>query len=609
MMTYFIINEFRLCRISFRHIQIYYRKIKISILRKNHFIFFTGRSTSKTRKLRNDSPSGTPVKLRSKVGRFCPSLNDADISNSMVAETNHTRSRSEVLSCTFDINFYDTIASNVRKNLSSFVDGKLEEGQSLVINPTPTIRSTLVRSPVHINSDGEIHKATSLSIVTAFPTLLTADQYNGCDSLSSKKRSHTKNSWKWKWDSVKKYKYVNEGGKIVKKVKHGCQGLRDLSKLDMWTQLTMRTKFEKHLNLEEKTEERRQIDELNFILNHRRLPDISLEQSEQSFIKLERSDFNEIDGVEEIQRPSENEGTDELDFPMELNLSRRTTQTSRKPVILSGEWARPRFYVCFGCGEKFEKIKGLEEHKYHKHPYVASTHYEMVGRELLQDDLYKNFFVPLKALQMLRENGLNTNKLKTDCTQRNDHHDESMDSVHSVIPIEGGTASDDSDSKTTALTVHSNITRSTDELDNINYLVEQQEHRTTSGNSLPENGLECSKCNKICHGSLELYKHILDCSGDYAWILAKRKKYRYIGTSRRRKFNRNSNSTKKKKDATDSATKSERQNNEDNRSVTQSPKPCKSMNSAQKNKQTDGKFFVFTFLFLLLHKCIYFSFS
>ncbi|KAL5275343.1 hypothetical protein ACFFRR_001318 [Megaselia abdita] len=541
------------------------------------------RSTSKTRKYKNDSPSGTPVKLRSKVGRFCPSLNDAELSNSMVAETNYTRSRSEVLSCTFDINFYDTIAANVKQNLQLHVDGKLSEGKSTFINPIQTIRSTLVRSPVRSNADGEIHKATSLSIVTAFPTLLTADQYNGCDSMSSKKRSHTKNSWKWKWDSVKKYKYVNEGGKIVKKVKQGNQGLRDLSKLDMWTQLTMRTKFEKQLCLEGETEEkRRQIDELNLILNQRRLPDISLEQREQSFIKLERTEFNEVDGVEETQRQY---SEDELDFPFKLNLNRIDKREARRAVILSGEWARPRFYVCFGCGEKFEKIKSLEEHKFHKHPYVASTHYEMVGRELLQGNLYKNFFIPLKALIMLRENGLNTT-LKTDCTQRHDH-DESMDSVHSVIPIEG-TASDDSDSKTTALTVHSNVTRSTDELDNINYLMEQQEHRS-AGNSTTENSLECSKCNKLCQGSLELYKHILDCSGDYAWILAKRKKYRYIGTSRRRKLNKNLNSGRKKKDpSTESGTKMERRDNEDNRSVTQSPKPGKIINSAQKNKQTDA---------------------
>lgn len=534
------------------------------------------------------------MKLRSKVGRFCPSLNDAELSTAMVAETNHARNRSEVLSCTFDINFYDTISVNVRNNLQFHVDGKLSEGKSTFINPAQTHRSTLVKSPVHSSSDGEIHKATSLSILTAFPTLLTADQYNGCDSMSSKKRSHTKNSWKWKWDSVKKYKYVNEGGKIVKKIKQGSQGLRDLSKLDMWTQLTMRTKFENQLGLEQRTEsKRRQIDELNLILNQRRLPDISLEQTEQSFIKLERTEFNEIDGVEETQRQWTN---DEVDFPLKLNLNRADKQEVRKTVILSGEWARPRFYVCFGCGEKFEKIKSLEDHKFHKHPYVASTHYEMVGRELLQGNLYKNFFIPLKALILLRENGLNT-KFKTDCTQQHDH-DESMDSVHSVIPIEG-TASDDSDSKTTALTVHSNVTRSTDELDNINYLMEQQEHRV-AGNNTTENSLECSKCNKLCHGSLELYKHILDCSGDYAWILSKRKKYRYIGTSRRRKLNKNLNSGRKKKySSTESSSKIDRRD-EDNRSVTQSPKPGKTLNSAQKNKQTDGKLFHF-FVYIPIH--------
>lgn len=38
---------------------------------------------------------------------------------------------------------------------------------------------------------------------------------------------------------------------------------------------------------------------------------------------------------------------------------------------------------------------------------------------------------------------------------------------------------------------------------------------------------------------MDLYRHMLDCSGDYVWSLAKKRKYRYYcGTKKRRAFSK-----------------------------------------------------------------------
>lgn len=47
---------------------------------------------------------------------------------------------------------------------------------------------------------------------------------------------------------------------------------------------------------------------------------------------------------------------------------------------------------------------------------------------------------------------------------------------------------------------------------------------------------KCTKCKKIFSTHVDLYRHILDCSGDYVWSQAK-KKLRYR-RSKRKRYNR-----------------------------------------------------------------------
>lgn len=46
----------------------------------------------------------------------------------------------------------------------------------------------------------------------------------------------------------------------------------------------------------------------------------------------------------------------------------------------------------------------------------------------------------------------------------------------------------------------------------------------------------CSKCSKLCNSLGELHRHILECGGDWSWMLARKKcKYRPFGSKTRRK--------------------------------------------------------------------------
>lgn len=447
----------------------------------------------------------------------------------------------ESLSSTFDENFYESVSSNVRQNLSCHLDGKMQSGPMSPcpispVAPVPTVRSTLVKSP--LVADSEIHEATAISALTAFPTLLTASQYGAEPMPVGKiKKPITKNSWKWKWDCVKKYKYVNEGGKVVKKVKQPIAGIRDLSKLDMWTQLTMRTKHElvrKH-DMEKsgdgpclavgeaaREDKRKLITQLNKILDTRILPQINLEQNDQRVVKLEVLDTNAETEQTDV-KPEVGQPNDDLLTILQIARKPVPAATNEEERVLSGEWARPRCYICYGCGEKFENIRRLEDHKNTVHPHVYSTHYEIVGKELIEGDLFRHFYIPTTALRGHSER-VNIDR------KSNVEVEDSMDSVtsFSISCSKSDSFDMDSNSRNSKVSAIS-IGTSVGNVDESSVNEVSAEHKKS-----------CTKCKRSYNTMSELYRHLLDCSGDYDWFLAKKRhniKYRYFG-SRRRRINR-----------------------------------------------------------------------
>ncbi|CAO1412583.1 unnamed protein product [Diamesa tonsa] len=429
------------------------------------------------------SPTATKV-LRTKTSKL---LNNNNTNSSEAIE--HVQ-KNEIVNIEFDEDFYKTIGLNIKVNLNNYIDGKIDstpERKNRSVFDLTACGSQPINKPTTItdNNDREIHEATNFELSTPFPALLTADQYGFGDNANKIKRQITKNSWKWRWDLIKKYKYVNEGGKIVKKVKQITTGQKDLSKLDMWTQLSMRTRYENQYNQHDPLKhdlthqasrliKSKNIEDLNDILDRRIIPEITKEQFDQTIIKHEIVDPDEN---EEMKTETDDTTDTVPDILKMFNLERsKTTPTSN--VVLSGEWARPRCYICYDCGQKFDLIKSLEDHKNSEHPYVVSAHYEIVGRENLEKHLYKNLFLPKKALQ--------TNSYARNTAISNDSK--------SNETTEASTSSENSSK----------------------FMTDQKE-------------TECSKCLKmIKHSSeMDIYRHILDCIGDNVWLQAKKRmKYR-----------------------------------------------------------------------------------
>jgi uncharacterized C2H2 Zn-finger protein len=413
--------------------------------------------------------------------------------SSTSVESLEQQQKIEPVSVEFDDDFYRNISQNIRENLSSYVDGKRDRLQHLRVfdQLNNDIKNTGEKRI--ISNEKEIHESTNFEASTPFPALLTIEQYGFGDNRNKIRRQNTKNSWKWRWDLIKKYKYVNEGGKIVKKVKQVTTGLKDLSQLDMWTQLSMRSRYENLKTLSSDLDEglseslsRRMIktqnvEQLNLILDKRSTLEIDVEQSEQTIVKLEPEDNdNAIDNSlinDDYQNNTMDDDNNSTQMLEMIGLTRRQPSPSIEP-LLSGEWARPRCYICLDCGQKFDLMKNLNEHKNSEHPYIVTSHYEVVGRENLERKLYKNLFLPRRALEV---SGFARSVSVYSDSKSNETNEASTSS--------------DSSSKFSA---------------------DQKER-------------ECSKCLKMIKYSSDndIYRHILECIEDRVWMQAKRRsKYR-----------------------------------------------------------------------------------
>lgn len=499
----------------------------------------------------NNKPRAS--RSRSKTNTQSTQISPMEIDLSATAILKSTNTRNELtLTTSFDEDFYENVITSVKDNLSCFVDGKLASGpmSPSPLSPVaaiPAVKSTVVRTEIP-ETDPEIHEATALSAQTAFPTLLTAEQFGQETHPSKLKKPITKNSWKWKWDSVKKYKYVNEGGKMVKKIKHPVSGLRDLSKLDMWTQLTMRVKHEvikrkDRLSSHESYDKdvcsspesaregkRKMVEELNTILDSRMLPQINLEQNEQRVIKLEPEEVSDPT-VMPVLLDTGRSADEEMFLRSQLQLKKQPNQNSNNnELVLSGEWARPRCYLCYGCGAKFDTKKGMEDHKIHVHPNVYATHYEVVGRELIENNLYKHLFIPERALSATARNTQQSESSDADNKSKDTTIEDSMDSITSytasyVTAIKSDSIDTDSNSNSRNSKVSTNTTTNSSVIKDV------------SDSNTMEVKVNCSKCKRECNGRSELYRHMLDCSGDYIWMQAKKRfnvRYRYFGNRKRR---------------------------------------------------------------------------
>ncbi|XP_063373175.1 uncharacterized protein LOC134661156 isoform X2 [Cydia amplana] len=261
----------------------------------------------------------------------------------------------------FDTSFYSKVASNVQENLSKFLDG------SFNFNPDPdsTIKTRKSKNSVVINT------------AEGFPILLASEQYsrNAFDRYMPRAIAP---KHKWKWDNLE-----SEKGPInpdqIKRDSHTNNCIISLvSSLDIWTQLRMRRKFEEKFGcppLEKKTEKQTIIsNELKDILESRELP-------------------TPLSQVMKITKRAA-ESTGRGDFPLSLGLTPSTSNYELQPAVLSGEWVRPRCYVCCACGAQSSDARAVSAHVSTHHPNAQVQHYEIVGEQLLNADILKHLYVP-----------------------------------------------------------------------------------------------------------------------------------------------------------------------------------------------------------------------
>ncbi|XP_026500728.2 uncharacterized protein LOC113404148 [Vanessa tameamea] len=265
----------------------------------------------------------------------------------------------------FDTSFYSKVASNVQENLAKFLDG------SFNFNPDPenTIKTRKAKNSVAINT------------VEGFPILLASDQFSRNVFDGYMPRSIAPKH-KWKWENLESDKNLMSPEQIKRDSHTNNCIITLVSSLDIWTQLCMRRKFEEKFTtspLEKRIEKQSIIgNELKEILESRELPTSSSQVVNYTGPTLQTCDSS--------------------DFPASLGLVPNAPNFDLKPAVLSGEWVRPRCYVCCACGAQTRDSRALSSHISTQHPNAQIQHYEIVGEVLLNSDILKHLYVPPSQL-------------------------------------------------------------------------------------------------------------------------------------------------------------------------------------------------------------------
>ncbi|XP_044733614.1 uncharacterized protein LOC123296183 [Chrysoperla carnea] len=547
-----------------------------------------------TRRSTKSSASSTPVKTKSKTNKVT-AVSNPDEGNLDQIKSENSLSKTETISIKvtstscetssppnyeFDENFFTCVSFNIQENLLNHLDGKLHTNNEL--SPMSSLHAyhqtkgskTSETNSAYTNANGEDDDDVNnlaLTALTPVTTLLTSqigiDAYRQIEYGSKAPKHH-----------VTRKHYVKYNFRSRKQKPSDMDISKDISKLDMWTQVAMKMRQQKiKTNLLDDEINRRteqQVEELNRILDTRgpfqdlheealnsqqndeennsstdevktvledilinvfdkvpsssegtssayeNNPVVNLDKfisdrlknvSNQKVLKIEDTKFDEscnrITTRSRLRNESTNErlienetlsyfnltrtpaastsGTTSMSITRRTSIDMKTTTESlyklgldvkqmnkflsendheiivSSSVELSGEWARPRIYICGACGVKITNLKLLEDHKQFIHPHVWCAHYEFVGN---QSEFYPHLNIP--GLGRILEN----------------------------------------------------------------------EKKEIIRNWEKSSARQCSKCQKECNTLGDLHRHMLECGGDWSWMLAKKKcKYRPFGARSRRR--------------------------------------------------------------------------
>ncbi|XP_012288345.1 microtubule-associated protein futsch isoform X2 [Orussus abietinus] len=305
----------------------------------------------------------------------------------------------------FDSSFYSSVSCNIRENLLHHIDGKLQApSTSGPSEPKQSYREpgvTQVQCPIDIS-------------LTAATPVYTGKEYpsedGGNASESARKpgkhtRTHPRRVSFEKYNFPRKYDGREEWTCSIK----------DLSKFDISTQLTLRMK-------------QRLIEERVVSSSP---PQTQTSGATESSPRLEDpKDSTDFEDSMDLQNQKEASGTwrEVTEFGAEFASFMRLkkwsddrigeTGKSQETIYaeLTGEWSRPRVYICGACAARYVTLKEMEEHKAASHPNVWCSHFEFSGD---QRELYKHLvFLPSRSLVAAKlRGGVAPEKVCTKCSK------------------------------------------------------------------------------------------------------------------------------------------------------------------------------------------------
>ncbi|KAK5646281.1 hypothetical protein RI129_004745 [Pyrocoelia pectoralis] len=444
--------------------------------------------------------------LTTKYITYPNSCSPYDISYRVKKITDHSIDNLRISSLTFDDvfdkAFFNRVKCNIQENLLNFIDGKLFKSVESEYRIS-SFQKKEDLTPEEANANCG-YAMTSTPVVLIEANII--DDMESQVDTGSKSKKKTIEIVPCKYFTRRKYQAVISERK----------GNKDLSKLDMWTQLVVKNRQQKILS-DQKTDKelveykksdeykvKMQLEELNGILDKRgpledlkeevmrtvaleKINSVPVESNMESYLDVtmilndllnnlfpketSSTDLPLSDNVINKEVVPDNRAQDEQMFAM-FNLQRISNLSQTKTVEnvveseaatveLTGEWARTRIYVCGACGLKLPNAKLLVDHKNLFHVNVWCQHYEFVGN---QGELYRHLSIPV-----LGKIGAIEDKLVNDIWRKSDAR-------------------------------------------------------------------VCSKCNKRFNCLGDLHRHMLECGGDLAWMLERKKyKYRPYGSKTRKK--------------------------------------------------------------------------
>lgn len=306
------------------------------------------------------------------------------ISTSMKLNTLTRLSSSPIdINSDFDFSFYSNVSCNIRDNLLHHLDGKLQNNE-IICSPVLSSSSLDIKQQSQqsfYDSSSKIQLPTDISLTAATPVDSKEPSNNDKSEISSEYAEEPDkiNQTHRRRVSFEKYNFSK---KYDGKEQWNCT-LKDLSKFDINTQLILRKKQDKL-----------KCENLNMV------PFVNL--------KIENDKSVDDKGTENIIDDDNSNFTSEFSNFMRLKRwdECKNEKSENKEIIyaeLSGEWSRPRVYICSTCSSRHLTLKEIEDHKLLSHPNVWCLHLEFSGDQI---EVYKNIFLPGQDIPIKVTNNL-----------------------------------------------------------------------------------------------------------------------------------------------------------------------------------------------------------